>query len=220
MEQQPKSAFQGIPVQQIRLTDLHLNKGQIKDVPKNPRFIKDARYEALKKSIQDDPEMLELRELVAYDNGGGELVVIMGNMRFRAMKELGYKEAPVKILPTDTAAKKLRAYIQKDNIAFGSNDWDAMANEWDALELKDFGLECDFLDAALFDDADSFNELVSNSVQREINDKGDFFDVTFLFPKQDEEAIKAYIKEVGKDNITDMIRKLALGQTGNDVKNI
>lgn len=52
----------------IKISDLHLNTGQIKDVPKNPRFIKDERYEALKKSIEDDPEMLQLREIVAYDN--------------------------------------------------------------------------------------------------------------------------------------------------------
>lgn len=129
----------------IKLSDLHLNTGQIKDVPKNPRFIKDERYEALKKSIEDDPEMLYLRELVAYDNHG-ELVVILGNMRYRAMKELGYKDAPVKVLPTETDAKKLRAYIQKDNIAFGQNDWDLLGNEWDVKELQDFGLECDFLE--------------------------------------------------------------------------
>lgn len=129
----------------IKLTDLHLNTGQIKDVPKNPRFIKDERYEALKKSIEDDPEMLQLRELVAYDNNG-ELVVILGNMRYRAMKELGYKDAPVKVLPAETDAKKLRAYIQKDNIAFGQNDWDLLGNEWDIEELQDFGLECEFLE--------------------------------------------------------------------------
>lgn len=129
----------------IKLSDLHLNTGQIKDVPKNPRFIKDERYEALKKSIKDDPEMLQLRELVAYDNNG-ELVIILGNMRYRAMKELGYKDAPVKVLPPKTDAKKLRAYIQKDNIAFGQNDWDLLGNEWDIEELQDFGLECDFLE--------------------------------------------------------------------------
>lgn len=128
----------------IKLSDLHLNTGQIKDVPKNPRFIKDERFAALKKSIEDDPEMLSLRELVAYDNNG-ELVVILGNMRYRAMKELGYKDAPVKVLPAETDAKKLRAYIQKDNIAFGQNDWDLLGNEWDVTELEDFGLECDFL---------------------------------------------------------------------------
>lgn len=128
----------------IPLSKLHLNTGQIKDVPKNPRFIKDERFAALKKSIEDDPEMLNLRELVAYDNNG-ELVVILGNMRYRAMKELGYKDAPVKVLPAETDAKKLRAYIQKDNIAFGQNDWDLLGNEWDIEELQDFGLECDFL---------------------------------------------------------------------------
>nr|DAM91210.1 MAG TPA: ParB protein [Caudoviricetes sp.] len=128
----------------IPLSKLHLNTGQIKDVPKNPRFIKDERFAALKKSIEDDPEMLSLRELVAYDNNG-ELVVILGNMRYRAMKELGYKDAPVKVLPAETDAKKLRAYIQKDNIAFGQNDWDLLGNEWDVTELEDFGLECDFL---------------------------------------------------------------------------
>lgn len=129
----------------IPLSKLHLNTGQIKDVPKNPRFIKDERFAALKKSIEDDPEMLSLRELVAYDNNG-ELVVILGNMRYRAMKELGYKDAPVKVLPAETDAKKLRAYIQKDNIAFGQNDWDLLGNEWDVAELEDFGLECDFLE--------------------------------------------------------------------------
>lgn len=138
---------QEVKTQTIALSKLHLNTGQIKDVPKNPRFIKDERFAALKKSIKDDPEMLNLRELVAYDNNG-ELVIILGNMRYRAMKELGYKDAPVKVLPTETDAKKLRAYIQKDNIAFGQNDWDLLGNEWDVAELEDFGLECDFLGGA------------------------------------------------------------------------
>lgn len=147
----------------VALSELALNKGQIQDVPKNPRFIKDERYAALKKSIEDDPEMLDLRELVAYDNNG-ELVIIMGNMRYRAMKELGFKEAPVKILPNDTPAGKLRAYIQKDNIAFGQNDWDLLGNEWDTQELQDFGLECDFLASSdvdidtMFEDAQTAEE--------------------------------------------------------------
>lgn len=147
----------------IKLSELHLNTGQIKDVPKNPRFIKDERYEALKKSIEDDPEMLQLRELVAYDNNG-ELVVILGNMRYRAMKELGYKDAPVKVLPAETDAKKLRAYIQKDNIAFGQNDWDLLGNEWDIEELQDFGLECDFLTDL---DIDKGNENTMDNVQED-----------------------------------------------------
>lgn len=200
MEQQPNGTFRDIPVQQIKLAALHLNKGQIKDVPKNPRFIKDARYEALKRSVKDDPEMLELRELVAYDNNG-ELVIIMGNMRFRAMKELGFKQAPVKVLPTATPAKKLRAYIQKDNIAFGSNDWDAIANEWDVAELEEFGLECDFLDD--LDDGGITESL-------EEKDGGGIFSVTFQFSKDNKEAVNAYVEEIGKDNIAKMITRLAL----------
>lgn len=164
----------------IKLSDLHLNTGQIKDVPKNPRFIKDERYEALKKSIYDDPEMLQLRELVAYDNNG-ELVVILGNMRYRAMKELGYKDAPVKVLPAETDAKKLRAYIQKDNIAFGQNDWDLLGNEWDIEELQDFGLECEFLEEMETEtekekEAEEDNYDIENNIEEETTTKiGDCF---------------------------------------------
>lgn len=169
----------------IPLSKLHLNTGQIKDVPKNPRFIKDERYEALKKSIKDDPEMLQLRELVAYDNNG-ELVVILGNMRYRAMKELGYKDAPVKVLPAETDAKKLRAYIQKDNIAFGQNNWDLLGNEWGIEELQDFGLECEFLNDNtettdiddLFEDAQNTEEKIKDikfsiHVPQELEEKVD-----------------------------------------------
>lgn len=133
-----------VKTQMIALSKLHPNTGQIEGVPKNPRFIKDERFNALKKSIEDDPEMLELREIIVYDNNG-ELVIVGGNMRYRAMKELGMKEAPVKVLPKETAPEKIRAFIIKDNVAFGQNDWDILGNEWEVEELFDFGLECDFL---------------------------------------------------------------------------
>lgn len=125
----------------IRLSDLHLNTGQIKDVPKNPRFIKDERYEALKKSIEDDPEMLQLREIVAYDNNG-ELVVILGNMRYRAMKEPGYKDAPVKVLLTETDAKKLRADIQKttSHSVKTIGICSAMSGTWKSCRISDWTL--------------------------------------------------------------------------------
>jgi hypothetical protein len=76
-------------------------------VPKNPRYIKDERYNALKKSIQDLPDMLALREVIAYDKNGdnSELVIIAGNMRFRAMRELGFKDCSTKILAQDKHRK-------------------------------------------------------------------------------------------------------------------
>lgn len=175
----------------VKLSELHLNTGQIKDVPKNPRFIKDERFEALKKSIQDDPEMLELRELVAYDNEG-QLVVILGNMRYRAMKELGFKEAPVKILPKDTPAKKLRAYIQKDNIAFGQNDWDLLGEEWNIEELQDFGLECSFLG----EDNKQWEELPMVEDEQEAPSLEKRIVIKLSFPKDLENEIKEIKKKI------------------------
>lgn len=122
------------------ISALKNNTGQIPGLPKNPRILKDYKFEKLKKSIQDDPEMLSLREVIAYDNGG-ELIVICGNMRLKALKELGIKEVPTKILPQDTPVEKLKAYTIKDNVGFGEHDWDALANEWDANQLEDWGMD-------------------------------------------------------------------------------
>jgi len=128
----------------IPIGKLELNSGQIEGLPKNPRFIRDERFKALKKSIQDFPEMMEYRELIVYPVGG-KYVVIGGNMRLRACKELGYKDVPAKILPEDTPVEKLREFAIKDNIAFGQLSWDDLANEWEQTELEEWGIELQFL---------------------------------------------------------------------------
>ena len=127
-------------IQDIKISKLELNKGQIDGLPKNPRFIRDDRFTALIKSIEDAPEMLRLRELLVVEHGN-KFVVIGGNMRLRACKELGYKEIPCKVLPADTPVAKLREYAIKDNNGFGEDDWDILANEWDAEELTEWGME-------------------------------------------------------------------------------
>lgn len=130
-------------IKNLKVSQLEVNKGQIEGLPKNPRFIKDERYKALKKSIEDAPEMLSLRELIVYPHGE-KFVVIGGNMRLRACTEIGYKEIPCKVLPAETPAEKLREYAIKDNVGFGSDDFDVLANEWDIDELTDWGMELDF----------------------------------------------------------------------------
>ena len=124
----------------IKISKLKNNTGQVKGLPKNPRILKDDGFIKLKKSLQDDPEMLELREVIAYDNNG-ELVVICGNMRLNALKELGIKEVPTKILPFETSVEKLKAYTIKDNVPFGEHSWEDLANEWEVEDLDNWGLD-------------------------------------------------------------------------------
>ena len=68
---------------------------QIKPNPKNPRTIKDERFDKLKKSIQDFPDMLNKRPLVCFTDTDGKFVVLGGNMRLKAAKDLGLKELPI-----------------------------------------------------------------------------------------------------------------------------
>ena len=125
---------------EIQITKIKNNTGQIEGLPQNPRLIKDDRFKKLVKSIEDHPEMLELRELIVYPLDKN-YIVIGGNMRLRAMQELKYKKASCKVLDKDISPEKLRAYAIKDNVGYGDDDWDLLSNEWDLEELKDWGLE-------------------------------------------------------------------------------
>jgi len=129
----------------ISINKLKNNTGQIEGLPKNPRLLKDDKFKKLVKSIKDDPEMLQLREVIAYELNN-ELIVIAGNMRLGACKELGLKEIPVKILPQDTSVEKLKAYTIKDNLGYGEWSWDDIANEWDMEQLEGWGMDLPVFD--------------------------------------------------------------------------
>ena len=109
---------------------------QVKTNPNNPRLIKDHKFKKLVKSIKEFPEMLEIRPIVVDKDN----IVLGGNMRLRACQEAGLKE--VYILKADQLTEKQqREFIVKDNVGFGEWDWDDLANEWDAEELEDWGLD-------------------------------------------------------------------------------
>lgn len=127
-------------IKEIKITKLQNNSGQIAGLPKNPRFIRDERFEKLVQSIRDFPEMLKLRELVAVEHEG-KYVVIGGNMRLRAIKQVGYTVATCKVLPEDTPVEKLREFVIKDNVAFGNDSFEELSNEWEQNELTDWGME-------------------------------------------------------------------------------
>ena len=80
--------------------------------------------------------MLELRPIVINENG----IILGGNMRYKALVELGYKEVPV-IVAEHITKEQENEFIIKDNLGFGDWDWDILANEWDSVELEDWGLD-------------------------------------------------------------------------------
>ena len=109
---------------------------QIKSNPNNPRLIKDHKFKQLVKSIQDFPQMLELRPIVIDENN----MVLGGNMRLKACIEAGLTDVPV-IHANNLSEAQKKEFIIKDNISFGEHDWDALANEWNIIELDEWGLD-------------------------------------------------------------------------------
>ena len=113
-----------------------MNIKQIKTNTNNPRIIKGDKFKKLVQSIKDFPEMLELRPIVIDEDN----IVLGGNMRLRACTEAGLTDVPVKIAKGLTEEQK-KEFIVKDNVGFGEWDWDILANEWDNVMLKDWGMD-------------------------------------------------------------------------------
>ena len=107
----------------------------IKTNPKNPRLIKDDKFKKLVKSIQEFPQMLELRPIVVDENN----IILGGNMRYKACIEAGLKEVYI-LKAEDLTELQKDEFIVKDNVGFGEWDWDGLANEWDTDKLQDWGL--------------------------------------------------------------------------------
>ena len=116
------------------------NKGQIEGVPKNPRVIKGKRFKQLCESLKEDPELMNLRPLLVYPRGD-RYVVIDGNMRVKALRDMAHVVAPCEVLQEGTTPEQMKRYIAKTNSAFGDWDWDALANEWDCDPLDDWGID-------------------------------------------------------------------------------
>ena len=108
----------------------------VKANPNNPRIIKDDKFAKLVKSINEFPQMLNLRPIVVND----DMVVLGGNMRLKACKEAGLKEIPI-IKASELTEQQQKEFIVKDNVGYGEWDWDDLANNWDVDELTEWGLD-------------------------------------------------------------------------------
>jgi len=116
----------------VKLKDIFTN-------PANPRIIKDAKFQKLVKSIDEFPKMMELRPIIVDSEG----MILGGNMRYKALKDLGYKEIPDTWLKRadDLTEDEIRRFTIADNVGFGEWDYELLANEWDVAELNEWGLD-------------------------------------------------------------------------------
>lgn len=128
----------------IPLSQLVCNEGQIEGVPANPRILRDDKYRALVESLRND-NLTGINPLKVYwhsTDGANKLYVVLGgNMRLRALQDLGAAECPCIEIPQDTPTEVLRKIVVLDNSTFGEWDWDMLANEWDETELKEWGVD-------------------------------------------------------------------------------
>lgn len=111
---------------------------ELKKLDNNPRQIKEQDLAKLIQSIRDNPEYFEARPLI-LSNRTGQLVILGGNQRYEASKFLKLEKVPTHLIEGLTEEKE-REIIIRDNVNNGSWDFDLLANEWDAIDLDNWGL--------------------------------------------------------------------------------
>jgi len=132
----------------------------IKPNPTNPRVIRDAKFKQLVRSIQEFPEMLELRPIVVNE----QMITLGGNMRLRACIEAGLTDVPV-VIAKGLTEEQQQEFIIKDNVGFGEWDWDDLANNWDESNLKLWGLDFPMFEEAKVEDEQDTQLFIKVSIE-------------------------------------------------------
>lgn len=146
----------------VKISEVKLN-------PNNPRLIKDDKFKKLVKSIEEFPEMLDIRPIVV----NADMVILGGNMRFKACKEAGLKEIPI-IIADNLTEEQQREFLIKDNTSGGEWDFEILANVWDVEQLSCWGLDVPTFDTdvdySILDDDDVSEQLddMTNGVKKAI----------------------------------------------------
>jgi hypothetical protein len=161
-------------IKKVKITEVITN-------PNNPRLIKDDKFRKLVKSIQDFPDMLNVRPIVVNK----DMVVLGGNMRLKAIKEAGHTEVAVEIV--DWNEQQQKEFIVKDNVGFGEWDWSDLANNWEIEELEEWGL-----DIIGFSNVDDLGE----GFTLPDGDKSPFQQMTFTLADEQCVQIKNAIEEI------------------------
>jgi len=143
----------------------------VKANPNNPRIIKDDKFAKLVKSINEFPQMLNLRPIVVND----DMVVLGGNMRLKACKEAGLKEIPI-IKASELTEQQQKEFIVKDNVGYGEWDWNDLANNWDSEQLQDWGLDIPGFDAEVIQAEEDDFAVPDGGIETDIV-LGDLFEI-------------------------------------------
>jgi len=147
--------------------------GDVKINPNNPRLIKDDKFAKLVQSIKDLPQMLDIRPIVV----NSDMVVLGGNMRLKACKEAGLKQVPI-IIADNLTEDQQREFLIKDNVSGGEWDWQMIANDWDAGQLEEWGL-----DVPIFEIEPTGDDLIGEEKNKPATLK-----ITFESPEQLQKA--------------------------------
>lgn len=163
-----------------------MKTSELKLNDKNPRKISKDKLEKLKQSIQDFEIMMAARPIVIDSNN----IILGGNMRFTALKALGYKEIPDNWVykMDDLTDEQKKEFIIKDNVGFGEWDWELLANEWDSVELEEWGLDLQGFNI----NADEYGE----DFTLPEGDKAPFQQMTFTLADEQATQIKNAILDI------------------------
>ena len=165
---------------------------KIKGNPRNPRIIKNDKFKKLVKSIKDFPEMLKLRPIVVDEN----LMILGGNMRWKASKDAGLKEVWIEIAEGLTEEQK-EEFIVKDNVGFGEWDFDILSNEYDSKKLEEWGLDVWINeDDVLNEPEEVYSKKIKAPTYNPDNDK------PYIIDLYNNTKTKELIEKINKSNVT------------------
>lgn len=174
----------------VKLSKIDINSGQIDGLPQNPRFIRDKRFDKLVQSLRELPDMVQARPVLVYPFGG-RFVAIGGNMRVRAARQLKWENIHCAVLPESTPIERLMEYAIKDNLEFGEDDWEILANEWDVDKLLDWGMK-----------------VPSFSDEEEDAEREATASIKFIYPKGVLKAVTDALLATGEESIEQGLLKL------------
>jgi ParB-like chromosome segregation protein Spo0J len=111
---------------------------ELTPAPYNPRQSTAKQEKHLKASL----EKFGVVEPIIFNKQTG--YIVGGHFRVRELKKLGYKE--IECVIVDLSEEDEKELNIRLNANTGEWDWDMLANEWDAVELEEWGMEVPNID--------------------------------------------------------------------------